>query len=168
MKVIRMKRKLKLPILLLAAVAMRSIFYIKEASKDIGDQGASGDTLDSTVLYPEFSELRLNHLEEVNLTLSEYEAKIASGELNANEVSECSLVMEDIKRNVDLEMKFEDALLENYDYDDVLVLIGEDYIDVRIYTEEDVRKNAVSIMKLVSEHFDSYRTIKITPVAKTD
>lgn len=163
-----MKRKLKLPILLLAAVAMMSIFYIKEASKDIGDQNTGADTLDSSVLYPEFSELRLEHLEEVNLTLTEYEAKIASGELNASEVSECTALMDDIKRNVDLEMKFEDALLESYDYDDVLVLIADDLIDVRIYTDQDVRKNAVSIMRLVGEHFDGYRTIKITPVSKTD
>ena len=73
-----MKKKLKLPILLLALVAMMSIFYIKEARNSIDDKETNGDVLNSTNLNPEFSELRLKHLEEVNLELGEYEEKIAS------------------------------------------------------------------------------------------
>ncbi len=163
-----MRKKLKLPILLLAAVAMMSIFYIKEARSNIDDKETNGDVLDSTDLNPEFSELRVKHLEEVNLELGEYEEKIASGAMSADEVYECNSLMTSIKENVLLESKFEDALIENYSYDDVLVIIGDDLIDVRIYTDLDVRKDAVGIMKLVSEHFDSYRKVKVTPVSKTE
>lgn len=163
-----MKKKLKLPILLLALVAMMSIFYIKEARSNIDDKETNGEVLNSSNLNPEFSELRLKHLEEVNLELGEYEEKIASGAMSADEVYECNSLMTSIKENVLLESKFEDALIENYSYDDVLVIIGDDLIDVRIYTDDDIRKNALGIMKLVSEHFDSYRKIKLTPVSKTE
>ena len=79
-----MKKRLRLPILLLAVVVMLSIFYIREANKTTEPVG--GPSLDSTTTNAEYAEARLESIALVNSLIDECEAKIASGKLTAKEV----------------------------------------------------------------------------------
>lgn len=56
-----MKKKLRLPILLLAVVVMMSIFYIHEANKTTDPVGSP--SLDSSTTNPDYAEARMKSIE---------------------------------------------------------------------------------------------------------
>ena len=66
------KKKLKLPLLILAVVVMMSIFYIHESKEPTIPVGGTSE-LEGVSLNPEYAESRLASIEEVNLLIEEKE-----------------------------------------------------------------------------------------------
>lgn len=156
-----MKKKLRLPILLLAVVVMLSIFYIKEAQNN-PNTPVNSDSYNTSSLNPDFTEARLLSLEEVDTKVSELEASISSGDLSASEVLEITNQINSIKDIKHKEVSLENALIEANNYDDVLVLLGEEYLIVDVYTEEEITTQTfIEIAIMAKESFGSDVNIKL-------
>lgn len=156
-----MKKKLKLPILLLAVVIMLSIFYIKEANNNPADPVA-GDDLSASSLNPDFTEARLLSLEEANTEIDELEASIASGTLTAQEVQATTAKITELKNIKHQEASLEETLIEMNNYDDVLVLLGEESLVIDIYTEEDITvAKFIELARLAKTNFGSDTVVKV-------
>ena len=144
-----MKKKLKLPILLLAVVVMLSIFYIKEAQKPNETPTNSGNVETST-LNPEFTEARLQGINEVNQLIAELESKIASGTLSSSEVLAATTEIERLRGVKQQEASLEKQIIEMKSYDDVLVLLNEDDLMVDVYSEEALDELAAAQIALTA------------------
>lgn len=163
-----MKKKLRLPILLLAVVIMLSIFYVKEAQNDL-DTPTGGSDLQTSTLNPDFTEARLLSISEVNTQIEEYEVSIASGSLNASEVLEATAKIAELRELKHQEVSLEETIIELNQYDDVLVLLGEDYLVIDIYTEEDVAVSQfIEMAKLAKETFGNDCKIKVKTTNKDE
>lgn len=156
-----MKKKLRLPILLLAVVVMLSIFYIKEAQKT-PDVPVDGDSYNTSSLNPEFTEARLLSINEVNEKVRELEESISSGNLSAAEVLDVTAQINEIKDIKHKEVSLENALIEANNYDDVLVVLGEEYLVVDVYTESEIGSDKfIEIALLAKESFGSDVNVKL-------
>lgn len=156
-----MKKKLRLPILLLAVVVMLSIFYIKEAQNN-PETPVNGDSYNTSTLNPEFTEARLLSIEEVNTKVSELEASISSGDLSASEVLEVTAEINNIKDIKHKEVSLETTLMEANNYDDVLVLLGDEYLVVDVYTEDEIPTSTfIEIALLAKESFGNEVNVKL-------
>lgn len=157
-----MSKKLKLPILLLAVVVMLSIFYIKEAQDDNIKEPVDGGNVDVSPLNPEFTEGRLLSITKANEEIEGYQEEIASGELSAEEVHDVTLLINeilDIKHN---EIALEQAVSTALSYDDVLVLVVDDYLVISVYTEEEVTaNNFIAIARLAKSVFADKYIVKV-------
>ena len=156
-----MKTKFKLPMLLLAVVVMMSIFYINEATKT--DEPVVAPSLESTTKNPDFAEARIKSIEEVNALIEESEAKIASGKLSVAEVElETNLINSLRQTKVD-EIALEEMIMSALNYEDVLVLLEEEYLIVDVYTEEELTREVfINISRLAKEKFDANYKLKLT------
>ena len=149
-----MKKKLRLPILLLAGVVMMSIFYIHEANKTTEPVGSP--SLDTTTTNPEFAEARMKSIEEVNALIEESEAKIASGKLSVAEVEKENALITSLRQTKIDEIALEEMLMASLNFEDVLVLLEDNYIVIDVYTEEELTKATfISISRLAKEKFNS-------------
>ena len=149
-----MKRKLKVPVLLLAIVIMLSIFYIKEANSNPNLEPVVGDDLDVSVLNPEFTEARINRANEVSAQILEWEGLIAEGSLSADKVLETTLLIDDLKNIRTLETALEISIASEMEYDDVLVILNNDELIIDVYTENEVDSMTyVSLMKMGYQSF---------------
>ncbi len=156
-----MKKKLRLPILLLAVVVMMSIFYIHEARNT--DEPVSAPNLQTTSTNPDYAEARIKSIEEVNALIEESEAKIASGQLSAVEIEKENALITSLRQNKVNEIALEEMIMASLDFDDVLVLLEGDFIVVDVYTEEELTKATfISISRLAKEKFSSSYTVKLS------
>ncbi len=156
-----MKKKLRLPILLLAVVVMMSIFYIHEANKTTEPVGSP--SLDTTTTNPEFAEARMKSIEEVNALIEESEAKIASGKLSVAEVEKENARITSLRQTKIDEIALEEMLMASLNFEDVLVLLEDNYIVIDVYTEEELTKATfISISRLAKEKFNSNYTVKVS------
>lgn len=163
-----MKKKLKLPILLLAVVIMLSIFYIKEANNNSADP-VSGDDLNASSLNPDFAEARLLSLEEANNEIDELEASIASGTLTAVEVQQTTAKISQLKNIKHQEASLEETLIEMNNYDDVLVLLGEESLVIDIYTEDDITvAKFIELARLAKTNFGSDTIVKVKTTSNNE
>jgi len=163
-----MKKKLKLPILLLAVVIMLSIFYIKEANNNSADP-VSGDDLNASSLNPDFTEARLLSLEEANNEIDELEASIASGTLTAVEVQQTTAKISQLKNIKHQEASLEETLIEMNNYDDVLVLLGEESLVIDIYTEDDITvAKFIELARLAKTNFGSDTIVKVKTTSNNE
>lgn len=158
-----MKRKLKLPILLLAVVIMLSVFYIKEAnSNGSNSTPANSDDLTMSALNPEFTEARLLGIEEANAQIQIWEEMIASGDLSADEVLETSALIDDLRDLKHKEVSLEEVIMDELSYDDVLVVAKDSNVYVDVYTDNEITKlAAVKIAKLAQTSFGTEYTVRV-------
>ena len=160
------KKKLKLPILLFAVVVMMSIFYIHE-SKQPTVPVDNGSELEEASLNPEYAEARLSNIEQVNLLIEEKEKKIAGGNLGVNEIEIINSEIDFLRETKIKEVALEEMLIEALSFDDVLVVLEEEYIVIDVYTNSDVTKEVfISVSRLAKEKFDSNYKVKVikTPI----
>lgn len=151
-----MKRKLKVPVLLLAIVIMLSIFYIKEANSD-NTKEVLGDDLNTVELNPEFTEARLNRANEISNQILEWEGLIAQGTLSADKVLETTALIDDLKNIKALETALEISIASEMNYDDVLVIMDEDELVIDVYTENELDSQSyVKLMKMGYQSFGDY------------
>lgn len=156
-----MKKKLRLPILLLAVVVMMSIFYIHEARKT--DEPVTTPNLETTSTNPEYAEARMKSIEEVNALIEESEAKIASGKLSAAEIEKENAMITSLKQTKVNEIALEEMIMASLDFDDVLVLLDGEVLVVDVFTEEELTKATfISVSRLAKEKFDSNYTVKLS------
>ncbi len=156
-----MKKKLRLPILLLAVVVMMSIFYIHEANKTTEPTGSP--SLDTTTTNPDYAEARMKSIEETNKLIEESEAKIASGTLTVTQVEEENKKILSLKQIKVNEIALEEMIMAALAFDDVLVLIEDNTIVIDVWTEDTLTKaNFISISRLAKEKFDSDYIIKLS------
>lgn len=161
-----MKKKLRLPILLLAVVVMMSIFYIHEANKTTEPVGLP--SLDTTTTNPEFAEARMKSIEEVNALIEESEAKIASGKLSVAEVEKENALITSLRQTKIDEIALEEMLMASLNFEDVLVLLEDNYIVIDVYTEEELTKATfISISRLAKEKFNSNYTVKVSTTSSS-
>ena len=157
-----MTKKLKLPILLLAVVIMLSVFYIKEAQNNDDVGNVSGSNLNSSTLNPDFTEARIQSIDEINAKIKEYENDIASGELTANEIKEVNAIIDDLVTQKNLEFSLEMSLMDTLGYDDVYVGIEDEYAVINIYTDDIVdQSDFVKISRLVEATFNTSYIVKV-------
>lgn len=160
------KKKLKLPILLLAVVVMMSIFYIHE-SKQPTVPVDNGSGLEGVSLNPEYAETRISNIEVVSLLIEEKEKKIAEGNLSVNEIEIINNEINFLKETKIMEVALEEMLIEALSFDDVLVILEDGYLVIDIYTDEDLTKEVfISVSRLAKEKFDSNYKVKLikTPI----
>ena len=161
-----MKKKLRLPILLLAVVVMMSIFYIHEANKTTEPVGSP--SLDTTTTNPEFAEARMKSIEEVNALIEESEAKIASGKLSVAEVEKENALITSLRQTKIDEIALEEMLMASLNFEDVLVLLEDNYFVIDVYTEEELTKATfISISRLAKEKFNSNYTVKVSTTSSS-
>ncbi len=157
-----MKKKLRLPILLLAVVVMLSIFYIREANKT-KETPVTGPTLTPTTTNAEFAEARLQKLEEVQAMIKECESKIAEGKLSAKEIAEQNALIVSLKETKANEIALEEMIMAALNYDDVLVLLEDGVIAIDVYTEETLTvQTFIKVSRLAKEKFSSNYTVKLS------
>lgn len=157
-----MGKKLKLPILLLAVVVMLSIFYIKEAQDGDLKEPVDGGGVVVSPLNPEFTEGRLLSIAKANEQIEGYQEEIASGELSAKEVEEVTLLINDILATKHDEIALEQAISQSLSYDDIFVLVMNDYLVINVYTEEEVTtNNFIAIARLAKSVFDDNYIVKV-------
>lgn len=162
-----MKKKLRLPILLLAVVVMMSIFYIHEANKT--NEPVAGPSLDITTTNPDFSEARMQSIAEVNALIEEAEAQIASGTLSLDEVKACNDRIASLKQTKVNEIALEEMIMASLNVNDVLVLLEGDDLLIDVYMEEELTKATfISVARLAMEKFDSNYTIKLSKTSNSD
>ena len=156
-----MKKKLSLPILLLAVVVMLSIFYIKEADKT--SDPVVGPSLEQTTTNADYAEARLQSIAEVNALILECEQKIASGKLSLEEVEQQNSIIASLKQTIIDEIALEEMIMAALNYDDVLVLLDGDYLLIDIYTEEEMSvATFIKVSRLAKEKFSSDLTVKLS------
>lgn len=156
-----MKKKIKLPILLLAVVVMMSIFYINEANKVT--EPVDSPNLDTVTTNQEFAEARIKSIEEVNALIEESEAKIASGELTVAEIEAENALINRLRQTKVNEVALEEMIMALLNYEDVLVLLEDEYLVIDVYCEEELTKNTfIKISKLAKEKFDDNYIIKLS------
>ena len=156
-----MRKKLSLPILLLAVVVMLSVFYIKEADKTIDPVG--GSSLEQSSTNPDFAEARLQSIQEVNAIIEDCEMKIASGKLTAVEVERENALINSLKEIKVNEIALEEMIMAALDYEDVLVLIEDNFVMIDIYTDEEISvANFIKVSRLAKERFSSDYTVKVS------
>ena len=157
-----MTKKLKLPILLLAVVIMLSVFYIKEAQNSDITGDVLGNNLNTSSLNPDFTEARLQSIDEVNAKILEYQNDIASGTLTAAEVKEANAMINELIEQKNLEVSLESSLMDSLGYDDVYVFIEDEYAVINIFTDEIVdQTDFVSISRLAQATFDTSYVVKV-------
>lgn len=162
-----MKKKLRLPILLLAVVVMMSIFYIHEANKTTDP--VSSPSLGTTTTNPDFAEARMKSIEEVALLIEEAEAKIASGTLTVAQVEEENAKITSLRQTKMNEIALEEMIMASMDFDDVLVLLQENVLVIDVCTETDLTKaNFISISRLAKEKFSSNYTVKLSSTSHSN
>ena len=160
------KKKLKLPLLLLAVVVMMSIFYIHESKEPTLPVDGSGE-YEGVSLNPEYAESRLASIEEVNLLIEEKQELIASGTLSVSEVENLTNEILDLKETKVNEVALEETLIEALSFDDVLVMLEGEYLVIDIYTNEEITAEVfISVSRLAKEKFDSNYKVKVlkTPI----
>lgn len=160
------KKKLKLPLLLLAVVVMMSIFYIHESKEPTLPVDGSGE-YEGVSLNPEYAESRLASIEEVNLLIEEKQELIASGTLSVSEVENLTNEILDLKETKVNEVALEEMLIEALSFDDVLVMLEGEYLVIDIYTNEEITAEVfISVSRLAKEKFDSNYKVKVlkTPI----
>ncbi|MDE7105667.1 MAG: hypothetical protein K2O22_00700 [Anaeroplasmataceae bacterium] len=162
-----MKKKLRLPILLLAVVVMMSIFYIHEANKTTDP--VSSPSLGTSTTNPDFAEARMKSIEEVALLIEEAEAKIASGTLTVAQVEEENAKITSLRQTKMNEIALEEMIMASMDFDDVLVLLQEEVLVIDVCTETDLTKaNFISISRLAKEKFSSNYTVKLSSTSNNN
>lgn len=160
-----MKKKLRLPILLLAVVVMLSIFYIQEANQV--SEPAGGSSLDTSTTNAEYAEARLKSIEETQLQIEEAEAKIASGTLSVQEIEQQNDLIRSLKELKVNEIALEEMIMAALDYEDVLVLLEEDYLIIDVFTEEPLTvATFISVSRLAKEKFSADYTIKLSSTSE--
>ena len=162
------KKKLKLPILLLAVVIMMSVFYIHE-SKQPSVPVDNGSNPDAVTLNPEYAEARIANISEVSLLIEEKEKKIAGGNLTVNEIEIINNEIDFLKETKIKEVALEEMLIEALSFDDVLVILEDEYLVIDIYTDEVLTKEVfISVTRLAKEKFDSNYKVKVIQTPITD
>lgn len=155
-----MKKKFRLPILLLAVVVMMSVFYIHEANQP--SEPVDSPNLEMTTTNPEYAEARLRSIEEVNSLIEESEAKIASGTLSLEEVEKENEMISSLKETKMNEIALEEMIMASLNFDDVLVLLEEEYIVIDVYTEDEITTEVfISVSRLAKEKFDENYIVKL-------
>ena len=160
------KKKLKLPLLLLAVVVMMSIFYIHESKEPTLPVDGSGE-YEGVSLNPEYAESRLASIEEVNLLIEEKQELIASGTLSVSEVENLTNEILDLKETKVNEVALEETLIEALSFDDGLAMLEGEYLVIDIYTNEEITAEVfISVSRLAKEKFDSNYKVKVlkTPI----
>lgn len=161
-----MKKKLRLPILLLAVVVMMSIFYIHEANKT--EEPVAGPSLDTQTTNPDYAEARMQSIAEVNALIEESEARIASGTLTLEEIKAENDLIATLRQNKINEIALEEMIMASLDFEDVLVLLEGDFIVIDVYTDEELTvMTFVSITRLAKEKFDSNYTVKLSKTSSS-
>ena len=157
-----MGKKLKLPILLLAVVVMLSIFYIKEAQDGDIKEPVDGGGVVVSPLNPEFTEGRLLSISKANELIEGYQEEIATGNLSAKEVEETTMLINEILEIKHNEIALEQAISTALSYDDILVLVVDDYVVISVYTEDEVTaNNFIAIARLAKSVFEDEYIVKV-------
>ena len=162
-----MKKKLRLPIFLLAVVVMMSIFYIHEANKT--DEPVASPTLETETTNPDFAEARMQSIAEANALIEEAEAKLASGTLTIEEIQQQNALINELRQTKVNEIALEEMIMASLDFDDVLVLLVDQYLDIDVYTEDELTKETfISITRLAREKFGSNYIIRLSKTSRSD
>lgn len=157
-----MGKKLKLPILLLAVVVMLSIFYIKEAQDGDIKEPVDGGGVVVSPLNPEFTEGRLLSISKANELIEGYQETIATGKLSAKEVEETTLLINEILEIKHDEIALEQAISAALSYDDILVLVVDEYVVISVYTEDEVTaNNFIAMARLAKSVFENDYIVKV-------
>ncbi|MDE7263978.1 MAG: hypothetical protein K2N64_04895 [Anaeroplasmataceae bacterium] len=162
-----MKKKLRLPILLLAVVVMMSIFYIHEANKTTDPVGSP--SLDTSTTNPEFAEARMKSIEEVNALIQESEAKIASGSLSVAQIEVENAKIASLRQTKVNEIALEEMIMASLNFEDVLVLLENEVLVIDVCTKEELTKATfISISRLAKEKFNTNYTVKLSTTSDSD
>lgn len=162
-----MKKKLRLPILLLAVVVMMSIFYIHEANKTTDPVGSP--SLDTSTTNPEFAEARMKSIEEVNALIKESEAKIASGTLTVAQVEVENAKIASLRQTKVNEIALEEMIMASLNFEDVLVLLEDEVLVIDVCTKDELTKATfISISRLAKEKFNANYTVKLSTTSDSD
>lgn len=159
-----MLKKNKLPIFLLALVLMLSVYYINDSKEPTSDPNTGAVGGESK--YAQYAKSRLELLEERTGKIEEYETEIASGTLTNVQIENYMNLVNNV-----YELGYTEVALENeiiaLGYDDVLVFVENNIVNIDILTDSFTPTEFVSIALLSKTKFDSNFTVTIHTTSTT-
>ena len=144
-------KKHRLSLLLLAMVAMLSVYYVLMPQDD-NSLPVSGDNT-GTTRYQDFAEMRLEILDERNSQVALYEAKIVDATVSLTDIEEYILGIETLTTLTEKEVYLETVIV-SLGFTDSLVYLGDDdVLNVSVLAEDFSVEEYVEIATIAKEEF---------------
>lgn len=159
-----MWKKSKLPIFLLAVVAMLSVFYIF-SNED--DDIATGGGIPGETKNAVFAEARLELLSARDKEIKELEAQIAAGNLSQTDITEIVTQIDELYNLKYSEVELENAIMA-MGYDEAFVSVSGSSITINILADEFSNSQFVSVALTAKEKFSKNHAVKIAITNPSD
>lgn len=148
---LRKIKKHRLSLLLLAMVAMLSVYYVLMPG-DSPTAPVVNDEDGVIIRYSEFAEARLQILEARNGEVAEYEAKIIEAKVSLTDVEDYMLEISAITKLTENEVYLETTIV-NLGYEDTLVFVDEGVINISVLGDDFSVVEYIEINKLAKTQF---------------
>ena len=144
-------KKHRLSLLLLAMVAMLSVYYVLMPQDDpLAPVGAQPS---GNVRYQDFAEMRLEITDDRNSQVAQFEAKIVDATVSLTDVENFILEIETITTLTEKEVYFE-SIVVNLGFEDSLVFLDEDNVlNVSVLAEKFSVEEYIEIATIAKDEF---------------
>lgn len=155
-------KKHRLSLLLLAMVAMLSVYYVlMPQDGPLAPVGGDGDT---NTRYQDFAEMRLLILDERNKEVALYEAKITEATVSLNDIEEYILEIETISTLTEKEVYLESIIVGLGFTDTLCYLDEENVLNVSLLTDSFTKEEYVEIAIIAKEEFGLDTIVKLNTI----
>lgn len=143
-------KKHRVSLLLLAMVAMLSVYYVLMPQDDpLAPVGAEPS---GSIRYQEFAEMRLEITDDRNSQVAAYEAKIVDATVSLTDVENYILEIETITTLTEKEVYFESVVV-NLGFEDSLVFLEDDVLNISVLAEKFSVEEYIEIAVIAKEEF---------------
>ena len=144
-------KKHRLSLLLLAMVAMLSVYYVLMPQDDpLAPVGAQPS---GNVRYQDFAEMRLEITDDRNSQVAQFEAKIVDATVSLTDVENFILEIETITSLTEKEVYLESVVI-NLGFEDSLIFLDEDNVlNVSVLAEKFSVEEYIEIATIAKEEF---------------
>lgn len=143
-------KKHKLSLLLLAMVAMLSVYYV--LMPEDGPAAPVGAEPSGDVRYQEFAEMRLEIMDDRNTQVASYEAKIIDATVSLTDVENFILEIETITTLTEKEVYLETVIV-NLGFEDSLVFLADEVVNISVLAEKFSVEEYIEIATIAKEEF---------------
>lgn len=143
-------KKHRLSLLLLAMVAMLSVYYVLMPQDD--PLAPVGGEPSGNVRYQYFAEMRLEITDERNSQVASYEAKIVDATVSLTDVENYILEIETITSLTEKEVYLESVVV-NLGFEDSLVFLADEVLNVSVLAEKFSVEEYIEIATIAKEEF---------------
>ncbi len=142
-------KKHRLSLLLLAMVAMLSVYYVLMPEDDPIAPVAGGE---GEVRYQDFAQMRLEILDERNSQVALFEEKIVDATVSMKDIEEYILEIETLTTLTEKEV-FLEKVITTLGFEDSLVYLENDVVNVSVLADSFSVDEYIEIATIVKEEF---------------